>query len=155
MKDIKTFILEQKIDYAGLLQQIVDSAPEEPKIWSDEMDYDPRDDFDYWEDASGTFVDDIVDLLCRETRNCAVAGWMTEESFEATEKMIPTKMLELMKDKGSEHTTPWKKDSHKVEMWELMDRTNGNVVYKVIKFEKMNNRNGTDFCEYWYMIAID
>ena len=131
------------------------SIKEEPKIWSDEMDYDPKDDFNYWEDASGTFVDDIVDLLCRETRNCAVAGWMTEYSFEATEELIPDKMFELMRNRNSKHTIPWKKGSHKLEMWEFMDKTDGIVVYKVLKFEKLNNKNGTDFCEYWYMIAID
>lgn len=141
-------------DIEDILQEIVETTDEDPQIWDDTMRWDAKDNFEYWEDSWGTYVDDIVDILDYEIRNYAVAGWYTETSFEDTEKVIPDVLFQIMRE--GDHSVPWKKRSQQLDVWELMNKNRKPpVTFKVLKFMKMNNKDGTDFCEYWYIIALE
>ena len=151
----KNFILESSYDddeedACSLLADIVHSAKEKnPPIWDDTGDWEANDAFDYWESAFGEF-DDVKDFISDYADGKCVAGWSTEESFEATEKLIPKKMISIMK--ASKPYIPYKKRSNKMEVWETKEY---GFDVTVLKFINYNNHSGTDFAEFWYMIAIE
>ena len=150
MKDIKNFIIESsEEDICDYLEKIVNSASKQPSIYYDDNSWEAKDDFDYYQDASGSY-DDVLEFIERYANNKAVAGWMTKESFEETEKIIPKKLKTIMKKSKPE--IPYKKNSNKFEVWETQDK---GFDVTVMKFMNYANDNGTDYVEYWYMIAVE
>jgi hypothetical protein len=152
MKDLNAYINEgaRKFEDADeYLEHIVNSAKADPDIWDDTGDWEARDAFDYWESAFGEF-DDILDFIDEYASGKSVAGWNSEESFEDAEKKIPQKLKSIMKK--SKPKMPYKKRNNKMEVWEVQD---GQYNVAVMKFMNYMNDNGTDYVQYWYMIAID
>ena len=150
MKSLVKYISEVKknLNIYEYLEDIIDSASQKPDIWDDTENWKASDDFDYYQDARGSY-DDIVEFISEYGDDKCVAGWKTEKSFEETEKVIPKKLKDIMKYNKPE--IPYKKNSNKMEVWETTD--NGFDI-AVMKFMNWANNNGTDYVEYWYMIAI-
>ena len=151
MKDISKYIIEKynKNSIEDYLASIVDSAKDDPKIYDDTESWKANDDFEYWQSTFGEY-DDVLEFIGRYANNKAVAGWMTKESFEETEKIIPKKLKTIMKKSKPE--IPYKKNSNKFEVWETQDK---GFDVTVMKFMNYTNDNGTDYVEYWYMIAVE
>lgn len=150
MKDINKYILEKfnTDSIEEYLESIVNSAKGKPKIWDDSESWEARDAFEEWESAWGE-RDDVNEFISEYCDGKCVAGWSTEESFEETEKVIPKMMKDIMKKSKSK--IPYKKRNNKMEVWETkQDGFNINV----LKFGNYANDHGTDYVEYWYMIAI-
>lgn len=152
MKNLNTYIVEKynTDSIEEYLESIVNSAKDKnPKIWDDTESWEAKDDFDYYQDASGSY-DDVLEFIEQYANNKAVAGWMTKESFEETEKIIPKFLKDIIKKSKPE--IPYKKKSNKFEVWETTDK---GFDVTVMKFMNYTNDNGTDYVEYWYMIAIE
>lgn len=151
MKNIKTYITESKKfeDADEFLGYIVKTAKGNPKIYDDTESWVANDVFDYWQDVKGKY-DDVKDFISEYCDRKRVAGWVTKESFEETEKMIPKLLKDIMKKSKPE--MPYKKHSNKFEVWET---TQNNYDINVLKFKNYANDNGTDYAEYWYMITVE
>lgn len=157
MKDIKEFLINKSISEAAktfdyvdeYLADIVQAAKKKPDIYDDTGNWEARDSFEYWESAFGEFQD-VLDFIDDYGRGCAVAGWSSEESYEDIEKVIPNKLKTLMKK--SKLKTPYKKYNNKFEVWETKD---DGFDVNIMKFMNYMNDHGTDYVQYWYMIAIE
>ena len=151
MKNLNTYIVEKynTDSIEEYLESIVDSAKGKPDIWDDSESWEARDGFDYWESAFGE-VDDVNEFISEYCDRKCVAGWSTDKSFEETEKMIPNLLKDIMKK--SKPKMPYKKRNNKMEVWET--KQDGFDI-NVLKFGYYTNDNGTDYMEYWYMIAIE
>ena len=150
MKDLAKFINENNnIDATDYLEKIVNSANgNDPVIWDDTESWEARDDFDYYQDAKGSY-DDVIEFIEQYANNKCVAGWKTKNSFEETEKIIPKKLKTIMKK--SKSSIPYKKHNNQMEVWETTDK---GLDVTVLKFKNYANDNGTDYVEYWYMIVV-
>lgn len=151
MKDLKKFINESnKIDAVDYLEKIVNSIKSNnPAIWDDTESWEARDDFDYYEDATGKW-DDVLEFISHYGDHKCIAGWKTKESFEETEKIIPKKLKIIMKKSKPE--IPYKKYHNQMAVWETTDK---GLDVAVMKFKNYGNDNGTDYVEYWYMITVE
>lgn len=151
MKNLNTYIVEKynTDSIEEYLESIVDSAKGKPDIWDDTESWEARDGFDYWESAFGE-VDDVNEFISEYCDRKCVAGWSTDKSFEETEKIIPKLLKDIMKK--SKPKMPYKKRNNKMEVWET--KQDGFDI-TVLKFGYYTNDNGTDYMEYWYMIAIE
>ena len=151
MKDINKYILEKynTDSIEEYLESIVNSAKGKPNIYDDTEDWEVNDAFEYWESAFGEY-DDVKDFIGDYCNRKCVAGWSTDKSFEETEKMIPKIMKDIMKK--SKPKMPYKKRNNKMEVWET--KQDGFDI-TVLKFGNWNNDHGTDYFEYWYMIAVE
>jgi hypothetical protein len=152
MKALNSYIKEaaQTFDYVeDYLADIVQTAKKEPDVYDDTGDWEARDGFEYWESAFGEFQD-VCDFIDEYGSGCAVAGWSSEESYEDVEKVIPDKLKTLMNK--TKPKMPYKKYSNKFEVWETND---DGFDVNIMKFMNYMNDNGTDYVQYWYMIAIE
>ena len=151
MKNINKYITEKynTDSIEEYLESIVNSAKGKPDIWDDSESWEARDGFDYWESAFGE-VDDVNEFISEYCDRKCVAGWSTDKSFEETEKMIPKLLKDIMKK--SKPKMPYKKRNNQMEVWET--KQDGFDI-TVLKFGYYTNDNGTDYMEYWYMIAIE
>lgn len=151
MKSITTYINEAKkyLDADEYLSDIVNSAQEDPAIWDDTESWEAKDDFDYWQDANGSY-DDVIEFISEYADEKRVAGWKTDKSFEETEKIIPKKLKTIMKKTKPE--IPYKKRYNQMEVWQAKDNEY-NVT--VMKFKYYANNEGTDYIEYWYMFVVE
>ena len=152
MKDLKEFITENnsEITIEDYLGDIVNSSKEKnPPIYDDTGSWEARDAFEYWQSAFGEW-DDVIEFISDYADNTCVAGWCTKESFEETEKIIPQKLKDIMKNNKSD--IPYKKRYNQMEVWETTDE---GFDVTVMKFKNYANDNGTDYIEYWYMIAVE
>ena len=151
MKSIKTYLTESKKfeDADEFLDYIVNTAKGEPKIYDDTESWEANDDFEYWQSSFGEY-DDVKEFISEHCDKKCVAGWMTTESFEDTEKIIPKLLKDIMKK--SKPKIPYKKRNNQMEVWET--KQDGFDI-NVLKFGYYTNDNGTDYKEYWYMIAIE
>ena len=151
MKNLNTYIIEKynTDSIEEYLESIVNSAKGKPDIWDDSESWEARDGFDYWESAFGE-VDDVNEFISEYCDRKCVAGWSTDKSFEETEKMIPKLLKDIMKK--SKPKMPYKKRNNQMEVWET--KQDGFDI-TVLKFGYYTNDNGTDYMEYWYMIAIE
>jgi len=150
MKNINKYITEKynTDSIEEYLESIVNSAKGKPDIYDDTESWEARDEFDYWQDTSGQW-DDILEFIDKYASNKCVAGWKSKDSFESVEKLVPNIVRNIIKKKPTE--IPYKKNSNKMEMWETKQ---DDFDIKVLKFGNYVNDNGTDYKEYWYMIAI-
>ena len=151
MKNINKYITEKynTDSIEEYLESIVNSAKGKPDIWDDTCSWEAKDDFDYWQDASGEW-DDVLEFISEYCDGKCVAGWSTDKSFEETEKIIPKLLKDIMKK--SKPKMPYKKRNNQMEVWET--KQDGFDI-NVLKFGYYTNDNGTDYKEYWYMIAIE
>lgn len=160
MKQINNYISEKLIinstshqetfdDVVDYLAFIVKQSKKDPDIWDDTCNWEARDGFDYWEGAWGE-TDDVVEFIDEYASNRLVAGWSSEESFDDVYNIIPQKLKAIMKKSNSK--IPYKKRSNKFEIWETTD---SGFDVSVMKFMNYMNDSGTDYVQYWYMIAID
>lgn len=150
MKNINKYITEKynTDSIEEYLESIVNSAKSEPNIYDDTESWEANDDFEYWQSSFGEY-DDVKEFISEHCDKKCVAGWMTKDSFEETEKVIPKLLKDIMKKSKPE--IPYKKRSNQMEVWET--KQDGFDI-KVLKFGNYVNDNGTDYKEYWYMIAI-
>lgn len=151
MRSIQTFIKENnnQEDLDDILSNIANSGIEDPSIWDDSGDWDAKDEFEYWEDADNSY-DEIVEIIDGIASGKHVVGWCTEQSFTETERYIPRKMFDIMR--SGKHSTPYKKYANKMDVWETVE--NG-VTCTLMKFKAYKNKDGKDYIEYWYMLALD
>lgn len=138
---------EIKMEPDEYIEQIV--GEDDPQIYYEEGDWEARDSFDYWEDAFGV-SDDVVDYISEYADNKYVAGWSSEKSFGDVESKIPQKIKDFIKDNKSE--VVYQTKINKCEVWELEDC---GVDVNILRFKYHANDNGTDYAEYWYMIAVE
>lgn len=157
MKNINNYItenisVEESLNTDSIeeyLESIVNSAKNKPDIWDDTESWEARDAFEYWQSAFGDW-DDVIEFISEYCDDKCVAGWSTDKSFEETEKIIPKLLKDIMKKSKSK--IPYKKRNNQMEVWET---TQDGFDIKVLKFGNYVNDNGTDYMEYWYMIAIE
>ena len=157
MKNINNYItenisIEESLNTDSIeeyLESIVNSAKGKPDVYDDTESWEARDGFDYWESAFGE-VDDVNEFISEYCDGKCVAGWSTDKSFEETEKIIPTLLKDIMKKSKPE--IPYKKRNNQMEVWET---TQDGFDINVLKFGYYTNDNGTDYKEYWYMIAVE
>jgi hypothetical protein len=151
MKDINKYILEKfnTDSIEEYLESIVNSAKGKPDVYDDTESWEARDAFDYWESSFGE-LDDVNEFISEYCDRKCVAGWSTDKSFEETEKIIPQLLKDIMKK--SKPKMPYKKRNNQMEVWEA--KQDGFDI-TVLKFGYYANDNGTDYKEYWYMIAIE
>ena len=157
MKNINSYItenisIEESLNTDSIedyLESIVNSAKGKPDVYDDTESWEARDGFNYWESAS-VEVDDVNEFISEYCNEKCVAGWLTNKSFEETEKIIPKLLKDIMKK--SKPKTPYKKYNNQMEVWET--KQDGFDI-NVLKFGYYTNDNGTDYKEYWYMIAIE
>ena len=151
MKDLNTYITEKynTDSIEEYLESIVNSAKGKPNVYDDTESWEAQDEFDYWESAFGE-LDDVNEFISEYCDRKCVAGWSTDKSFEETEKMIPKLLKDIMKK--SKPKIPYKKRNNQMEVWEI--KQDGFYI-TVLKFGYYANDNGTDYKEYWYMIAIE
>ena len=142
--------MKQTITIEDYLENIVRSSKEDnPPIYDDTGSWEARDAFEYWQSAFGEW-DDVLEFISDYADNTCVAGWYTKESFEETEKIIPQKLKDIMKNNKLD--IPYKKHHNQMEVWKTKDE---GFDVTIMKFKNYANNNGTDYTEFWYMIAID
>jgi len=152
MKTLNNYINEaaRKFDDADeYLSFIVKQSKKDPDIWDDTCSWEARDEFEYWESAFGDF-DDVMDFIDEYASHKRVAGWSSKESFEDAYNIIPQKLKTIMKK--SKPKMPYKKKNNEFEIWQTTD---SGFDVNIMKFMNYMNDNGTDYVQYWYMIAID
>lgn len=151
MKNLNTYIIEKynTNSIEEYLESIVNSAKGKPEIYDDTESWEARDAFEYWQSTLGDW-DDVIEFISEYCDRKCVAGWSTDKSFEETEKIIPNLLKDIMKK--SKPKMPYKKHNNQMEVWET--KQDGFDI-KVLKFGNYVNDNGTDYKEYWYMIAIE
>ena len=136
----------------NILEEIIKSAKEEPEIWDDTGDFDSSEMFEPWQDASG-YWDRTPKAIEFYIDSNAVAGWFTNDlksrDFEDLDKIIPPLFKDIMNNEKSEIV--YDKHGCKSEVWKI--HLGGHRSY-LLKFNCMNNDDGQDYSEYWYMIAI-
>lgn len=141
---------DDAVEYlAFIVKQSKKDSKKDPDIWDDTGNWDARDCFEYWEGAWGE-RDDVVDFIDEYASDKLVAGWSSEESFDDVYNIIPQKLKIIMKK--SKPKMPYKKRSNKFEIWEITD---SGFDVSVMKFMNYANDSGTDYVEYWYMIAVE
>lgn len=150
MKSIIDYINESKKfnNSSECLEYIINTTKTEPDIWDDSKNWNAKDDFDYYESASGSF-DDIVDTIDKYASNKCIAGWKSKDSFEKVEKVIPKLIKDIIKE---EPEVPYKKNSNKLELWESIYE---GFDVNILRFKSYNNNYGSDYVEFWYMITIE
>ena len=117
MRQLSRYINENQSTVEKFLQEIVDSAIEDPVIWDDSGKWNARENFEFWEDADGSY-DEIVNIIDKYASEKALAGWKTEDSFTETERYIPRKIFDIMR--SGKHETPYKKYAPEVlHKWQL------------------------------------
>lgn len=117
-------------------------------LMTEDFDYREQD-FDFWQDADGTW-DDTCEFLDKYLDGKAVIGWCTEDSFEATDKIVPDYVKAIMASKEPE--TPYKKHSFYVNVWSgLLD----GFKCLLLKTPYHTNYGGRDYIEYWYFLALE
>ena len=62
MRQLSRYINENQSTVENFLQEIVDSAIEDPVIWDDSGKWNARENFEFWEDADGSY-DEIVNII--------------------------------------------------------------------------------------------
>ena len=151
MKNINKYITEKynTDSIEEYLESIVNSAKGKPDIYDDTESWEARDAFEYWQSAFGDW-DDAIEFISEYCDRKCVAGWSTDKSFEETEKIIPKLLKDIMKK--SKPKIPYKKRNNQMDVWET--KQDGFDI-NVLKFGYYTNDNGTDYMEYWYMIAIE
>lgn len=149
MKSIIKYINESnKFDDAcEYLEYIVNTSKSKPDIWDDSESWNAKDDFEYWQDTTGSW-DDIIEFIDKYASDKCVAGWKTEKSFEETEKLVPNLIKNIIKKKPE---IPYKKNSNMMELW---DSTYKGYNVNVLRFKNYKNNDGTDYIEYWIMIIV-
>ena len=150
MKSIIKYINESNNfdDACECLEYIVNVSKSKPDIWDDSEIWDAKDDFEYWQDAAGSW-DDIIEFIDKYASDKCVAGWKTEKSFEETEKLLPNLIKKIINKKPE---ILYKKNSNMMELWNsIYEGYNVNV----LRFKNYKNNNGTDYVEYWIMITIE
>ena len=158
MKNLKTYINERFttsnddiIEIEDYLKDIVNNAKEEPEIYDDSENWEANEYFDYWENEFGD-SDDVLDYIIEYANYTCVAGWFTKKSFEETEKIIPQKLIDIMKNNTSEIPYKNKHIHNQMEVWETKDK---GFDVTVLKFKNHVNDFGTDYIQFWYMIAVE
>ena len=151
MKDLVQFIKENKKfeEAYELIGDLAKKSKKEPDIWDDRGSWEARDAFEYWESAFGE-RDDTLDFIDEYASNKCVIGWSTEESFEATEKIVPKKITDIMKAEKPEN--PYKRRNNKFEVWET---TLDGYETRIMRFMNYANRSGEDYVEYWVLVAVE
>ena len=158
MKNLVKFIKEniQKKAPWEILWDMIGETAKGTALWDDSEEFEPKEVWEYWQDASGQGDDALVDELDTFFKNCAVVGWMSEESHEDCEKKVPKDFMKFIKDFITKHKPVDKYHTRFVDltMWDEFDKED-NVTTKVAFFEKWTNDNGTDYPTWWIVVGME